>query len=66
MHDGPAGHASQSLHARIRSDIEARILSGKWPPGHRIPPEKDLMRVWDCSRMTVNKAVAALAAQGFV
>lgn len=66
MHDGPRDGAAQSLHARIRGDIETRILSGQWPPGHRIPPETELMRLWACSRMTVNKAVAALAAQGLV
>lgn len=66
MHDKPARNHPRSLHARIRSDIEARILSGEWPPGYRIPPETDLMREWHCSRMTVNKAVAALAAQGLV
>ena len=26
-----------SLHSQIRADIEQRILSGEWPPGHRIP-----------------------------
>jgi GntR family histidine utilization transcriptional repressor len=66
MHDEPTGHNSQSLHARIRGDIEERILSGEWSPGYRIPPEKDLMKRWGCSRMTVNKAVSALAAQGLV
>ncbi|WP_422366278.1 UTRA domain-containing protein [Pelagibius sp.] len=57
---------SLSLHARIRADIEARILSGEWPPGHRVPPEIELMERWNCSRMTVNKAMVALAAQGLV
>jgi GntR family histidine utilization transcriptional repressor len=54
MHEGPTRHISRSLHARIRADIEERILSGEWSPGHRIPPEKDFMQRWDCSRMTVN------------
>lgn len=66
MHDAPPRGTARSLHARIREDIEARILSGEWPPGYRIPPETELMQLWECSRMTVNKAVAALAAQGLV
>ncbi len=61
----PAGR-TDSLHARIRADIEARIRSGEWPPGFRIPTETALMEAWNCSRMTVNKVVAALAAEGFV
>lgn len=66
MHDRPERNASTSLHAQIRTAIEARILSGEWPPGHRIPPETELMRLWNCSRMTVNKAVASLAVDGLV
>ena len=63
MHD----HSPQlTLHARIRGDIEARILSGEWPPGHRIPPEHELMVHYGCSRMTVSKAVSALMADGLV
>jgi GntR family transcriptional regulator, histidine utilization repressor len=33
------------LHARIRSDIESKILKGEWRPGFRIPPEHALMAV---------------------
>lgn len=55
-----------SLHTRIRGDIEARIVSALWPPGYRIPPEHELMVQYACSRMTVNKAVAALEAAGLV
>ncbi len=26
-----------TLYKQIRLDIERRILTGEWPPGHRIP-----------------------------
>ena len=55
-----------SLHARIRGDIARRILTGAWPPGHRIPSEHELMGQYDCSRMTVNKAISGLAEAGLV
>jgi GntR family histidine utilization transcriptional repressor len=55
-----------TLHKRIRSEIQARILSGAWPPGHRIPFEHELMGEYDCSRMTVNKALAPLAEAGLI
>ncbi|MDR3510583.1 MAG: histidine utilization repressor [Caulobacteraceae bacterium] len=55
-----------SLHQRIRADIEARILGGDWPPGHRLPVEAELMTQYGCSRMTVNKAVSALADAGLI
>lgn len=51
---------------RIRSDIARRILSGEWPPGSRIPTEHDLMRAYGCSRMTMNKALTSLAANGLI
>jgi GntR family histidine utilization transcriptional repressor len=66
MHGISPPGRTDSLHARIRADIESRIISGEWPPGYRIPPETALMQTWNCSRMTVNKAVAALAAEGLV
>lgn len=55
-----------ALHERIRSDIESQILSGDLAPGDRLPIERDLMKKYDCSRMTVSKAISALAAAGIV
>lgn len=55
-----------SLHQRILSDVEGRILSGEWPPGHRIPFEHELTALYGCSRMTVNKALTDLAKRGFI
>jgi GntR family histidine utilization transcriptional repressor len=55
-----------SLHDRIRQDIETRIMSGVWEAGHRIPPEHELMTQYACSRMTVSKAISALADRGLI
>lgn len=55
-----------SLHKRIRAEVSERILSGAWPPGHRVPSEHELMAEYGCSRMTVNKALAPLAEQGLI
>lgn len=52
---GPPG---ESLHGRIKADIADKIVSGAWPPGHRIPAEHELMRRYGCSRMTVSKALS--------
>lgn len=54
------------LHQRIRLDIEAQILSGALAPGERIPFEHELMVAYACSRMTVSKAISALADAGLV
>jgi len=44
------------LHQRIRTDIEAKILSGAWGPGFRLPFEHELMTEYGCARMTVNRS----------
>lgn len=58
--------ATASLHRRIRDDIGARIVSGEWPPGHRIPFEHELTEQYGCSRMTVSKALGELAKAGLI
>jgi GntR family histidine utilization transcriptional repressor len=60
------GNAGVALYQRIRSDIEGRIVSGEWPPGHRLPYEHELMDTYSCARMTVNKVLSGLAATGLV
>ncbi len=55
-----------SLHQKILADIEGKIISGEWSPGHRIPFEVDLARDYGCSRMTVNKVLTQLAARGLI
>ena len=55
-----------ALYQRIRGYIETKILSGDWPPGHRVPFEHELMERYHCSRMTVNKVLSALAVAGLL
>lgn len=57
---------AMSLHQRILADISERILSGEWAPGHRVPFEYELAQQYDCSRMTVNKALSQLAKAGLI
>jgi GntR family histidine utilization transcriptional repressor len=55
-----------TLHERIRAEIEDRILTGAWKPGHRIPYEHELTVQFGCARMTVNKAIASLVDAGLI
>jgi GntR family histidine utilization transcriptional repressor len=55
-----------SISARIQADIARNIISGRWPPGHRIPFERELVTEYRCSRMTVNKALQALVNDGLI
>ena len=54
------------LYQAIRNAIEGRIMSGALRPGDRIPFEHELMAEYGCSRMTVNKALSALAGAGLI
>ncbi|WP_291747275.1 histidine utilization repressor [Bauldia sp.] len=62
----PSKPENGSISARIRADIERNIVSGKWPPGYKIPFERELVSQYGCSRMTVNKALLALTANGMI
>lgn len=55
-----------TLHQRIRGEIEDLIRSGAWAPGRKVPSEAELMAQFGCSRMTVNKAMSALAEEGLI
>ncbi|AQR74219.1 histidine utilization repressor [Sphingomonas sp. LM7] len=57
---------ARPLYQVIRNAIEGRIMSGELRPGDRIPFEHELMAEYDCSRMTVNKAISALASAGLI
>lgn len=54
------------LHEIILQEIEARILSGEWAPGHALPHEVDLAKSYGCSRMTASKALNHLAQAGLI
>lgn len=54
------------IYAEIQRDIERKIVTGEWEPGARIPSEVELLKVYNCSRMTVNKALSSLAAAGMI
>ncbi|MET0246276.1 MAG: GntR family transcriptional regulator [Sphingomonas sp.] len=55
-----------TIEARIHAEIEARIRSGEWAPGTRIPYEHELVARHGCARATVNKALTRLAREGLI
>ncbi|MCW3848239.1 UTRA domain-containing protein [Sphingomonas sp. LB-2] len=55
-----------TIEARIHDQIEARIRSGEWVPGTRIPFEHELVAEHGCARATVNKALSRLAREGLI
>lgn len=53
-------------HQQLRHEFVARIQSGEWPLGARIPDEITLAAEYGCARATVNRALRGLADDGLV
>ncbi|MCY6382000.1 UTRA domain-containing protein [Hoeflea prorocentri] len=50
----------------IQNILLERIKGGDWPPGTLLPAEADLAHEFGCTRVTVNRAMRALAESGLV
>jgi GntR family transcriptional regulator, histidine utilization repressor len=57
---------AQPLYAKIKDHILGRIRSGIWAPGARIPSENELVESFGISRMTANRALRELTADGYL
>ncbi|MCM2678559.1 FadR/GntR family transcriptional regulator [Echinimonas agarilytica] len=51
---------NRRLFWRIVEQIESMISGGDFPPGSRLPPERELAEIFDVSRPTVREAIIAL------
>ncbi|WP_152048665.1 histidine utilization repressor [Aureimonas psammosilenae] len=54
------------LYARLKRHILDRVETGEWLPNHRVPSENELVESLGVSRMTANRALRELAAEGVV
>jgi len=50
----------------IHNILLERITRGEWPPGVLVPAEADLAAEFGCTRVTVNRAMQALADAGLL
>ena len=55
---------SQALYQQVKSYVVKHIHSGTWLPGARIPSENELADQFKASRMTVNRALREMTAEG--
>ena len=62
----PSLAGSQPLHDKVREAIAEQIRSGAIPPGARLQSERDLADQMGVSRVTVRRALDALAEDGLV
>ncbi len=53
-------------YARVKQHLKDGLASGRWPPGSLMPSEAELVARFGVSRMTVNRALRELQAEGLV
>jgi GntR family histidine utilization transcriptional repressor len=51
---------------QVKSWVRQHIASGEWKPGDPVPSEAALIEQFGVSRMTANRALRELAAEGLV
>lgn len=54
------------LYQEVAEQIRQKIADGTYPPGHELPPIKDLMREYEVSRTPVLTALKLLADEGLL
>jgi len=54
------------LYFKIEMDLRKRIQAGEYTPGQLLPSERELVKTYDVSRLTVREAINRLVAQGMV
>jgi GntR family histidine utilization transcriptional repressor len=53
-------------YARVKRHLKSGLAAGQWPPGALMPSEAELVARFAVSRMTVNRALRELQAEGLV
>ena len=64
--DKPALLPAVPAYEQVKAFIRQHIASGNWRPGDPVPSEAALMQQFGVARMTVNRALRELAAEGLV
>ena len=57
---------AQPLYAKVKEHILDNIRSGAWEAGRRVPSENELVESFGISRMTANRALRELTAEGYL
>lgn len=51
---------------KVVEHVQELILSGQLPPGHKLPPERELAETMNVSRPTIREAFKILSAMGYL
>jgi GntR family transcriptional regulator, histidine utilization repressor len=58
--------SAQAPYTRVKQHLKQGLAAGRWPPGALMPSEAELVATFGVSRMTVNRALRELQAEGLV
>ena len=58
--------APEPIYLQIKNLIAARIASGEWRAGQKLPSENELVAALAVSRMTINRALRELTQEGLI
>ncbi|AEH50439.1 GntR family transcriptional regulator [Pseudothermotoga thermarum] len=54
------------LYYKVYRDLKQKILDGIYKPGDKIPPESELVAIYNVSRLTIRRALEELRSEGFI
>ncbi len=63
---GSSRGVQSAPYARVKQHLKDGLATGRWPPGALMPSEAELVAEFGVSRMTVNRALRELQAEGLV
>ena len=58
--------APEPLYQQIKNTIQAKIRSGDWSAGQKLPSENELVEALAVSRMTIHRALRELTQEGLI
>jgi DNA-binding GntR family transcriptional regulator len=62
----PDWDAAEYVYVQVADDIAAKIESGDFPAGSRLPSEAELAERYEVAKMTVRRALEVLRERGMV
>lgn len=60
------GDGALAPYAKVKAFLRAELFAGRWAPGALMPSEADLVQQFGVSRMTINRALRELQAEGLI